>query len=61
MFKTDNQQGSTVQHMELCSMFCGRLDGRGSWGRMDKSLCCLPETVTTLLVNQLYLNTKFKF
>ena len=31
----DNQQGPTVQHMELCSMLCGRLDGSGVWGRMD--------------------------
>ena len=38
---------------ELCSMLCGRLDGRGGgvWGRMDtcictaKSLCCPPETI----------------
>ena len=27
----DNQQGPTVQHMELCSMSCGSLDGRGAW------------------------------
>ena len=50
MFKMDNQQGPTVQHMELCSMLCGSLDGRGVWGRMDtcvcmtESLCCSPET-----------------
>ena len=34
---------------------CGNLDGRGVWGRMDtcicmtESLCCSPETITTLL------------
>ena len=28
IFKMDNQQGSTVQHMVLCLMFCGNLDGR---------------------------------
>ena len=45
------QQGPTVSHRELCSMFCSRLDGRGVWGRMDtcicmaESLCCLPETI----------------
>ena len=30
----DNQQGSTVQYMELCSMLCGSLDGvefGGEW------------------------------
>ena len=31
----DNQQGPTVEHMELCSMLCSNLDGRGVWGRMD--------------------------
>ena len=31
----DNQQGPTVQHMELCSMLYGSLDGKGIWGRMD--------------------------
>ena len=34
LFKVDNQQDPTVQHMELCSMLCGSLDGRkfgGEW------------------------------
>ena len=37
-------------------MLHGSLDGRGVWGRMDtciwmaESLCCPPETVTTLLI-----------
>ena len=34
VFKMDNQQAPTVQHRELCSMSCGRLDGRefgGEW------------------------------
>ena len=41
--------------MELCSMLCASLDGRGVWGRMGiyvcmaESLCCSPETTTTLL------------
>ena len=26
----DNQQGATIQHTELCSMFCGSLDGKGT-------------------------------
>ena len=36
------------------------------WGKMDTcvcmagSLCCLPGTITTLFVNWLYLNTKYK-
>ena len=42
--------------MELCSVLCGSLDGRGFWGRMDtcicmaEFLCCPPETITTLLI-----------
>ena len=42
--------------MELCSVLCGSLDGRGFWQRMDTCLCtteslhCLSETVTTLLI-----------
>ena len=28
IFKMDNQQGPTVQHMELYSMLCGSLDER---------------------------------
>ena len=31
----DYQQGPTAQLMELYSMLCGSLDGRGIWGRMD--------------------------
>ena len=56
ILKMDDQQGPTVQHRELCSMLCGSLDGRGVRGRMDthvcmaEFLCCLPETITTLLI-----------
>ena len=38
-------------------MLRGTLDGRGVWGRMDtcicmaESLCCPPETTTTLLIS----------
>ena len=32
IFKMDNQQGTTVWHMELCSVLCGALEGRGVWG-----------------------------
>ena len=55
-FKMDNQQRPTAQHMQLCSMLCGSLHGRGFWGRMDtciyvaeymaESLCCSPEIIT---------------
>ena len=64
IFKMDNQQGPAVQHMELWSMFCGSLHGRGVWGRVDtgicvaESLCCSPEGITALFVNQLHPNTK---
>ena len=44
----------------LCSTWAsapyGSLDGSGVWGRMDiciykaESLCCLPETIITLLI-----------
>jgi len=53
-------------HMELGSMLCGNLDGRGVWGRMAtcvymaESLHCSPETITPLFVNWLYPNTKSK-
>ena len=29
IFKMDNQQWLTVDHLQLCSMLCGSLDGRG--------------------------------
>ena len=38
-------------------MLCGSLEGKGAWGRMDifvpmaESLCCLPETITALLIS----------
>ena len=34
-----NQQGTTVQHRELCPILCGSLDRRGAWGRMDTHIC----------------------
>ena len=52
--------------MDLCSMLHGSLDGRGAWEEvgtcvcMAASLCCSPDTVTTLFVNQLYPNAKLK-
>ena len=41
--------------MELCSMLCSSLDGRGVRGKIDTCVCmaeflpCSPETITTLL------------
>ena len=29
IFKIDNQQGPTVQHRELCSILCNKLNGKG--------------------------------
>ena len=55
--------------MELCSMLCRNLDGRGFCGRMNTCICmtesllCSLETITTLFVNQLYIpiqNKKLK-
>ena len=45
------------KHMEFCSMICGRLDGRGVWGRMDTCICMAeslhgsPETIKILLTS----------
>ena len=56
IFKMDNQEGPTVEHMKLYSILCGSLDGRGIWGRMDACLCMAellhfsPETITALLI-----------
>ena len=42
--------------MELCSVLCASLGGKGLWWRLDtcvsmvESLPCLPETTTTLLI-----------
>ena len=53
--------------MDLCSILCGSLDGRGVWGRMDIGICmaeslsCSPETITTLLIGYTPIqNKKFK-
>ena len=53
LFKTDNQQGHIVQHMELCSVLCARRMERGradAYKCMDESLICLPVITTTLLI-----------
>ena len=57
IFKIDNQQGPTVQHRELGSIFCNNRNGKRIWERIDicicisESLCCTPDTNTTLLIN----------
>ena len=28
----------TVEHMEVCSILCGSMDGREVWGRMDTGI-----------------------
>ena len=62
-----NQQGPTVQHMELCSMLCGSLDGSRVWERMDTFMCmpesirCTPEIVTVFFITYTPIqNKKFK-
>ena len=53
----DYQQGPSLQPRKLCLMSYGSLDVRGVWGKTDtcihmaESLCCPPETITTLLIN----------
>ena len=48
-------------------MLHGSLDGRGVWGRMDtcmcmaESLCCPPETITTLLISYTMIQNKKVF
>ena len=43
--------------MELSSMSCGSLDGKGVWGRVNTCICmaeplyCSLETVTTLSIS----------
>ena len=41
-----------ITSKELCSMFCGSLDGRGVWVRMDTCICMTEslETITALLI-----------
>ena len=41
IFKMHNQQGSTVEHTDLCSGLRGSLDGRGVWGRIGYVCFCL--------------------
>ena len=59
IFKTDNQQGSTVLHRELCSTLCNDLNGKRIW----KNRYIYMYNWTALLdtwntVNQLHSNIK---
>ena len=62
--KMDNQQGPPVEHMEFSSRLCGSLEGRGVWRRRDtctcmaESLCCPPETITTMLIGHMTIKSK---
>ena len=57
IFKIDNQQGSTVQHRELCPAFCNNLNGKRILKSLDicicltEPICCTPETNMTLQIN----------
>ena len=50
--------------MELGSMLCGNLDGRGVWGRMDTCICMAesllsaPESITILLIGYTLISDK---
>ena len=56
VYKMSHQQRHTVQHVQLCPLSRGRLDGIGAWGRMmcvcvTESLHCSLEIVTVRLVS----------
>ena len=57
IFKMENQQGPTVQPGEPCSRLCNNVNGKIIWKNiytyicLTESLCCTPETNTTLLIN----------
>ena len=53
----------TNKHVELCSMLCGSLNGKGVWGRMDTCICMAesfhpPETITALLIGYIPMQNK---
>ena len=52
LFKMDNQQKSTVWHLELCSVLCASLGGRGVWGKMDTCMCMLSPFTVHLKLSQ---------
>ena len=53
-----------VAPMQLCPVWCGSLDGRGFWRRMDicmcmaEFLCCPSETITVLLIDSTPIQNK---
>ena len=57
LFKIDNQQGPTVLHRKLCSVFSNNLNGKRILKRIDKCICitespcCTHKISTTLLIN----------
>ena len=54
IYEIDNQQGSTIEHRELYSIFSNKLYGEIIWKRMTvctcitESLCCTAETNSAL-------------
>ena len=54
----------TITNMWNCSVLCGRLDGRGVYGRMGicicmaESFCCSSETITTLVISYTPIQSK---
>ena len=60
----DNQQGPIIYHMELYSMLCGSLDGRGEWTHVYVWLSPFTvhlKTTTTLLIGYTPIqNKRFK-
>ena len=57
MYKIDNQQEPTLQHIKLYSVLCGDLNSKETQKRGDicihiaEALCCTVETNTTLQSN----------
>ena len=58
-FKTDNQQGPTMQHRELCSIFCKNQNGTIIWKGIDtyicitKPFCCILYSNTKLFISNI--------
>ena len=48
IYKIDKQQGFTIQHREVYSIFCNNLNGKESEKQRTKSLFCTSETNTIL-------------
>ena len=62
----DNQQGPSVDHIELCSLLCGSLYGRGVEMRMDTCVCMgeslwVPLETITLLISYIPKQNKSLF